>query len=332
MSASSRRVIAMPALTVAALIAVGCASEAGTVPPQGPSTQSTYPVTVDNCGTEVTFTQAPTRVLAIKSTSIELLLALGLQDAVASTAFSDGPVSAAWEDRAFDIPVISDKAPGQEATLALEPDLVYAGWESNLTADGAGDRTTLATLGVNTYVSPSACQSPDYQPSPLTFDDVFADIEEVGMIFDVSSRARQLVSEQRARLAAIAPDDRDLTALWYSSGSDTPFVGAGSGAPQMIMESVGLTNIAADIPTAWSSLSWEVVVDANPDVIVLVDSAWGSVEKKIGVLEANPATAQLPAVREGRYLVVPFPAGEAGVRNVEATESLIDQLAAIVTP
>lgn len=332
------------ALTVftalAALSLAGCAAADTAVPASAPSAAeaptvpvaSGYPLTVDNCGTSITFDAAPERVLAIKSTSIEMMLALGLEDALVGTAFSDGAIADEWADGAAGVPVISERVPGQEATLDLEPDLVYAGWESNVTADGAGDRETLATLGVDTYVSPSACQAPGYQPNPLSFDDVFADIAEMGAIFDVPERAAALIDAQRAALAGLTPDDRGLTALWFSSGSDTPFVGAGIGAPQMMMAAAGLTNIAADIDQAWSSLSWEVVVDANPDVIVLVDSAWGSTEKKIGVLESHPATAALPAVARGRYLVVPFPAAEAGVRNVEAVESMLAQLQELDLP
>ena len=119
----------------------------------------------------------------------------------------------------------------------------------------------------------------------------------------------------------------DLAALWYSSGSDVPYVGAGTGAPELIMDAVGLRNIAADVHDSWASLSWEAVVDADPDVIVLVDSAWGSTQKKIAQLEGNPATAALSAVRAHRYLIVPFAAGEAGVRTVEAVETLAAQLA-----
>src|SRR5690606_31905807 len=104
-----------------------------------------------------------------------------------------------------------------EATLDLEPDLVYAGWESNVTAEGAGDRSALAALGVNTYVSPAACQEPGYQPKALTFDDVFAEIEEVGAVFDASDAAQDLIDEQRARVDALTPDDRGLSALWFSS-------------------------------------------------------------------------------------------------------------------
>lgn len=337
MSRSRRTLTALATLVIAGAGLAACTPSAPASAPSPSATiaaagPSTYPLTIDNCGTEVTFASAPERVLAIKSTSIEMMLALGVEDRIVGTAFSDGPVAAEWADAAADLPVISEKVPGQEATLDLEPDLIFAGWESNLSAEGAGDRETLASLGVNTYVAPAACQGEGYQPNPLTFDDVFAEIGQAGTIFDVQDRAAELIADQRARLDAVTPDDREPTALWYSSGSDTPFVGAGTGAPEMIMSAVGLQNIAAEISEPWSSLSWEAVVDANPDVIVLVDSAWGSTEKKIGVLESNPATAALPAVAEGRYLVVPFPAGEAGVRNVEAVESLAAQLAELDLP
>lgn len=312
-------------LAVGMLAVTACAGPAASAPPTSSATPeaASYPLTLDNCGTEVTVDKAPERVLTVKSTTTELLLALGLEDALIGRAFPDGPVP---EDLGgADVPVISDKVPGQEAVLDLEPDFIYAGWESNFSADGAGDRATLQSLGVNTYVSPAACQEPGYAPESLSFDDVFDQILEVGSIFDVNDAATELVASQKKQLQAIEPVD-DMSALWFSSGSDTPYVGAGSGAPQMIMDAVGLTNIAADVDESWTSFNWEAVVDANPDVIVLVVSDWGSAEKKIGVLESNPATAQLDAVVNKRYITVPFATGEAGVRNVEAASSIADQL------
>ena len=290
------------------------------------STAGSYPLTVDNCGTSVTFDQAPERVLAIKSTSIEMMLALGVADRLVGIAFPDGPFAPEWEPES-DLEVISERVPSQEATLALEPDLVYAGWESNVTADGAGDRDALADLGVNTLVSPAACQEPEYQPNPLTWDDIFDEVNLVGDVFDVPDTAGALVEDFETRLEGIRLDERDLSALWYSSGTDTPFVGGGIGSPQLVLDTVGLSNIASDLDVTWSSLSWEAVVDAEPDVIVLVDSEWNTAENKIEQLEGNPATAQLPAVKQSRYLVVPFPAGEAGVRSVEAAETISADLA-----
>lgn len=311
---------------VAVLTVTGCAGTpaAAPAPESAAPTASAYPITVDNCGTEVTFEKAPEKVLTVKSTSTEMLLALGLEDTIVGQAFPDGPVPE--ELGGQDIPVVSDKVPGQEAVLNLEPDLVYAGWESTFAADAAGDRATLGDLGVNTYVSPAACKEVG-RPDKLSFDDVFDQIAEIGAVFDVSDTADELIADQRAELAELPTTD--VSALWYSSGSDTPYVGAGSGAPQMIMDAVGITNIAAGVDDSWTPFNWEAVVDANPDVIILVVSDWGTAEKKIGVLEANPATAKLDAVVNKRYITVPFAATEAGVRNVEAAATIADQLEAL---
>ncbi len=143
-------------------------------------------VTVDNCGVEVTFDEAPERVVTIKSTTTEMLLALGLGDRIVGTAFQDGPVPDKWENEAEDLPVLAEKVPSEEVVLEAEPDLVYAGWESNFSADGAGTRADLEKLGVNTYVSPSACQS-EGQPAKLTFENIFDDIEEIAAIFGVDA-------------------------------------------------------------------------------------------------------------------------------------------------
>ncbi|MEF3404569.1 putative F420-0 ABC transporter substrate-binding protein [Agromyces sp. CCNWLW203] len=327
-------VIAAPVAAV--LLLAGCASgsAAGSTGPgaadeAGNAAASAYPLTIDNCGTEVVFESAPERVVTIKSSTLELLLALGLEDRVIGSAFSDGPVPEAYSEAAASIEALSDKVPSQEATLAAEPDLVFAGWESNLSAEGAGDRETLAKLGVATYVAPAACKGEGYMPNPLTFDEVFREFEEAGDIFGVPDAAADLVATQRAELDAIEPSTDGLTALWYSSGDETPFVGAGIGAPQMIMQAAGLENIAADVEDTWTSMGWEAIVAANPDVIVLVDAAWNTAKQKIAHLESNSATAALPAVQQKRYLVVDFPATEAGVRNVGAVASLVEQLGAL---
>ena len=317
--------LAIPAAAAAALLLAGCASPSTASPGadsgRAQAAASGYPLTIDNCGTEVTLEAAPERVVTIKSSTLELLLALGVGERVVGTAFSDGPVPDAFAGAASDLAVLSDKVPSQEVTLAAEPDLVFAGWESNLTAEGAGDRDTLAKLGVASYVAPAACKGEGYMPNPLTFDEVFREFEEAGAIFGVPDAAADLVAAQRADLDAIEPNDAGLTALWYSSGDDTPYVGAGIGAPQMIMEAAGLENVAADVEDTWTSMGWEAIVAANPDVIVLVDAAWNTAEQKIAHLESNPATSAMPAVQQQLYLIVDFPATEAGVRNPGAVAS-----------
>lgn len=323
----------------AGLVLAGCggvAPESGTAPTTPPAARGTtsaapdaFPLTIENCGVEVTVDERPERVVAIKSSMIELVLALGAGDRLAGTGFPDGPAPEPWADEAAAVPVLSDKVPSAETVLETEPDLVMAGWESNLTGEGAGDRATLAGLGVATYVAPSACTDPTQRPDRLTFDDVFAHVEEAGRLLGATDAAARLVAEQRERLAAVERDDRGLTALWWSSGTDVPFVGAGSGAPQMIMEAVGLVNTAAGLDETWSPWSWEQVAADDPDVLVLVDSEWNSADRKKALLAEHPVLSELTAVREERFLVVPFPATEAGVRNVAAVEDLARQLAGL---
>ena len=286
--------------------------------------QTSYPLTFSNCGVEVVLPTAPQRVVTIKSTATEMLLALGIGDRIVGVGFQDGPAPEPWTATAAALPVLSDRLPSQEVVLETEPDFIYGGWESNFAADGAGERPTLTGLGIASYVSPAACRS--IKPAKLTFDDVFAEIAEMGSIFDASAAAEMLIAEQQTVLAGIARDERGLTALWYSSGTRTPYVGAGSGAPQMMLGALGLENIMADVDEGWVSASWEAVADANPDIIVLVDAAWNSAEQKKKLLAENPVTSQLDAVINQRYLTIPFPASEAGVRNVGATADMAAQL------
>lgn len=323
------RIPAARLLVVGVLSAValtGCATAAAPSPTLGAAATSTKALSIDNCGTTVTFPKtAPKRVVTIKSTSTEMLLALGLGNRIVGTAFQDGPVPTQWKTQAAKLPVLSTNVPSQEVTLAAEPDFIYAGWESNFSADGAGTRSELQSLGIPTYVSPSACKEVGYQPTKLSFADVFSEINQVAAIFHVSDQ--KVLADQRATLESIPKDTRGLSALWFSSGSSTPYVGAGIGAPQLIMNTIGLKNIAAGVKDTWTSFNWESVVQDNPDVIVLVDASWSTAAKKISVLEGNPATANLPAVKNHRYLIVPFAASEAGVRTASAAKDLSTQLA-----
>lgn len=312
---------AAPLVLLATLTLAGCATATTAAPSPTPTADG--PVTVENCGTPVTFDAAPERVVTIKSTSTEMLLALGLGDRIVGTAFQDGPVPDQWAPDASSLASISDFVPSEEAVLEEQPDLVYAGWESAFAADGAGARDELATLGVNTYVSPSACRSADV-PDKLTFDDVFGDISQVAAIFRVDPG--ELIDSQKSQLDSIEKTGEGRTAFWYSSGTDTPYAGAGLGAPELVMETVGLTNIAADVDATWAPLGWESVVDADPDFIVLIEASWNTVQSKIDLLESNPATSGLSAVVNKRYLVLPFASSEAGVRTVEAAASLAQQI------
>ena len=96
-----------------------------------------------------------------------------------------------------------------------------------------------------------------------------------------------------------------------------------------VPQRTGLRNVLENLDGGWTSVGWEALVRADPDIIVLVDSPWSPAAAKRQILETHPATSALTAVRQQHFVVVPFAATEIGVRNVEAVQTLNDQLAKI---
>lgn len=332
-----RRTPAVLPLAVIPLLAISaCGGQAATPPGSatapGPASAPGGGTTLSSCGFDSAAHLPAARVVTLKSSVTEAVVALGAADVLVGVGALDGELpghvtgvpDAVWN---VQLPVLAaDGVPSFEAVAELAPDAILAGWESNLSADGAGERAAWEELGVATWVSPSACRDPQYQPEHLTFEDVFAQLSALGEVVGAQEAAARLVAAQRAELAAVVPAD-GVTALWWSSGTDTPYVGGGIGAPQMIMDGAGITNIAAGAPDTWTSMSWEAIAEADPQLIILVDSAWNTAAHKKAALAQNPVTAALEAVVQERYLVVDFPATEAGVRNVDAVVSLVEQLA-----
>lgn len=324
-----RSSLASPALALLCTIALSACAATHSESPSDPSGSSgaalpsDRPVVIDNCGTEVVMESPPERIITVKSSMTELLLALGAGDRIVAQAFPDGEIPARWSPNGG-IPVLSESAPGRESVLALAPDLVVAGWESVFSADSAGERDGYHDLGIATYVAPSACKGETHQPDRMTVELLENQIREAALL--VGADPEPFLAEQAETLSAIEPDSRGLTALWYSSGTDVPYVGAGIGNPQLIMDLIGLDNVAGSVDDTWTSMSWEAIIDADPDVIVLVDSTWNSAQQKRDLLESSAATANLDAVLNGRYLVIPFASTEAGARTAWAAADLSAQL------
>jgi iron complex transport system substrate-binding protein len=252
------------------------------------------------------------------------------------TAYLDDPVIAdQFVDAYASVPVLSEEYPDTETLLAVEPDLVYGSYASAFDADAAGSQDDLADLGIASYVSPFSCGEGNSLESiaadGVSFGDVWSEVRSIGALFGVAARAERLVADQRAALGheSVSSAGDGLTAFWFDSGDATPYVGAGDGAPQLLLDTVGATNIFADIPGNWVDGSWERVLAADPDVIVLADASWSTAREKMEFLAGDPALADLTAVREQRYVVLPFSETTPGVRNADGAVSLAEQLTAL---
>lgn len=341
-----RIVPARPWITAAAVVLgsallAGCGS-GGTTATSGASASSSpaasasasasaFPVRIDNCGFPLTVDAAPARAVTMNQSSTEVMLALGLEKSMVGTAYLDDDILPAYAAAYQGIPVLAEEYPSPEKVLETQPDFVYAAYPSAFAADAAGSRESLQAGGIDSYLSPTAC--PDKpKTTPLTMDDVWGEFTQVGQIFDVPDRAAALVAEQQAQVAAAAAKNanpKDISVFWWDDNLDAPSAGACCGAPGMIMSAVGVTNIFDGVEGSWADVSWEQVIQADPDAIIVVGASWSTAQDKIAHLQSDPATKGLTAVQNNAFVTVPFSATTPGVRNVSAIEQIADGLAAL---
>ena len=326
---SSRRTLLSPALLA---VAAFCLSACGGAPESeqsAPAGSADYPVRATSCGFTSTVPAAPERAVTMNQGATEVVLALGLEDRLAGTAYLDDSVPAKWQKAYDSVKVLSKEYPDHESLLAARPDFVYASYVSAFDPEVAGSPAELAKLDIGSYNSPLGCGDDDLPA--VSFDTVWDEIETVARVFGVPERADAIKAEQEKALATLAKQGAGdgLDVFWFDSGDKTPLAGAGEGGPQLILYAVGATNLFSDLKGGWADVSWERVVKADPDVIVLGDASWSSADDKIALLQKDPALKKLTAVREKRFVVLPYSETTPGVRLADGARAVADGLDAL---
>jgi iron complex transport system substrate-binding protein len=297
--------------------------------------------TVDNCGHRVSVDAPPERVVSLNQGSTEILLSLGLADRIVGTATWTDPIMEGLEEANGDIPRLADNAPSFEVVLDAEPDFVTASFVSTLGTGGVATREQFEELGVPTYVSPTDCAAGKDNDSggdgsrsePLTLDAVYGEIRDLALLFGVQERGEELIAELEGRVAA-ATEDLDasgVSLMYWFANSQSPYLAGCCGAPGAITRAVGADNAFDDTHDEWPQINWETVADRDPDVIVLGDltrdsQTAESADAKIAFLESHPATGNLTAVREERYVLLSGQAMNPSIRTVEGIERVAEDL------
>jgi iron complex transport system substrate-binding protein len=325
---SPRRTRLSPLVAGVLLLTAACgsSSDAG-------ADASDSPVSVVNCGRKVSLDRPVQRVVSVNQPATELLLTLGLADRIVGAGLGDTNVLPGLQKHLKGLNLFSDEFPSFESVLATEPDLVYATFDYTFTGEGIADREKFAELGIDVYQSPSECTGQDAeQTKRLTLDDLYAEIGGVATLFGVKPRGDVLVSDlkRRAATAADGLDAKGVTTAWWYSSTKTPYFAGCCGAPSIMTRAVGTTNVFDDLDQLWPEVSWESLVDRDPDVLVLADLTRGSegdtAAAKIAFLESNPATRELTAVKRKRYIILPGTTMDPSIRNVNGIEKVAQRL------
>ncbi|EKX64078.1 ABC transporter, substrate-binding protein [Streptomyces ipomoeae 91-03] len=319
------------------LTACGGGSDGGDVNAAEATGSAGFPVTIENCGHEVTLKSAPKRAVSLNQGTTEILLSLGLADRMAGTATWTDPVMKGLEKANDSVPRLADNAPSFEKVLDAEPDFVTASFVSTLGQGGVATREQFEELGVPTYVSPSDCAAGKDNDSggdgsrsePLTLDVVYGEIEDLARAFGVEERGEKVVAglKERVRKATDGLDASGVSLMYWFANSQSPYLAGCCGAPGAITRAVGAENAFSDTHDEWPQISWETVADRDPDVIVIGDltrkqQTAETAEAKIRFLETNPATRNLTAVRKKRYVLLSGQSMNPSIRTVEGIEKV----------
>ncbi len=312
------------ALALALLAGCGGGTEApAPAPEEGGATETAaptaddgyYPVTVDNYGREVTVTARPERVLTLGPNCTELFAALGLGDLVIGRSLvnhSRGPLDE-YADIVNNIPELNHSSATREAVLSSGADFIYAiDWE--IGEEGV-NIDEVETYGMTVYIN-----------SATTLEEQYKEIMDLGKIFGVEEEAAAFVQDQQDRIAAVQEKldgQEPVKVLVYDSGNDGVFTCSGSNFETLLVELAGGENIFDDITERqWVTVSYEEVLDRNPDIILIHDYDSPSVEEKIREITTNPVLSQLDCVKNQRFATIQLESVLPGDRMAYSVEKM----------
>lgn len=307
--------------------------------------ETSYPLTLKNCGRDVTFTHAPERTVSIGQSTTEILYMLGLADKVAGTAVWIGPVIKGYEEANAKVKRLADNDPSFESVLAEKPDLVTAQFQWHVGSEGVVAKPEqFEELGIPVYTSPSDCTGKDnsgggdgVRHSVFTMDQIYQEISELAQIFNVQDRGETLIADLKSREEAarqkIASVDGKLSAVFWFSSAELdidPYVAGKNGAPGYIMSALGIKNVI-DSDEEWPTVGWETIAKSQPTIIVAgkmdrrrypADDA--AVKQKF--LKEDPVASLMPAVKQNHIVVMDAQAMNPTIRTIEGIEVLADQI------
>lgn len=250
------------------------------------------------------------RIVSVTPATTEIACALGLEnELVGVSTFCDYPPSVKKKEK---IGSFSD--PNIEKIIMLKPDAVLA---TGLEQAQAVEK--MKKLGLNVITV-----------EPGDFEGLFRSVTEIGKACGKEKRAYELVHDMRRALdslgASISGIDVSSRPKVYFEIWNDPVMTAGRGSfiDEMISAAGGV-NIAKDTGRPFSQFSAELVVERDPDVIILGYMAGGrSAAASIG---KRAGWSGIKAVKSGRVYddIDPDTLFRPGPRLIEGVRALNDR-------
>jgi iron complex transport system substrate-binding protein len=264
-------------------------------------------VLTDDLGRTVMLASPAQRIISLAPSNTEILFAVGAgAQVVGRDEASDYP------EEVKPLPTVGGWSGfSTESIVALHPDLVLAA--DTIPAELVA---SLEGLGLTVY----------RLANPLTLEDLYANLETVGTLTGHEEDALTLVDSLQVRVAAVDAKISTVTErpiVYYeldATNPTKPFTSGPGTFMDLLISRAGGSNVAADLTSQWAEISLEQIVVANPDFIILGDSAYGTTAESV---KQRPGWNQLAAVQNDR--IFPFDdnlVSRPGPRLVDGLEAL----------
>lgn len=284
-------------------------------------------VSVKSCNRTVEFDGVPQRAVSHDSNLTEMMLALELQDNMVGYTGISGwkTLDEELTDQVAVLPELAPKYPNKEILIGADADFFFAGWNYGMRVGGELTPETLEPFGIKVYELTESCIHIGEKPK-VSMDDMYNDLLNLGRIFDVEERAEGLVQSYRDDLAqfkaGLSAGDTPLRVFVFDSGEDSPFTAGRYAMPTAMIEAAGGTNVMDTLEKSWARVNWEAVVEANPEMIVIVNYGEVTAEQKREFMLNNPAFADMDAVKNDRFVTLEYAEATPGPRNIKAIKKL----------
>jgi len=248
---------------------------------------------------------APQRIVSLAPSITENLFALGVGDRVVGvTSWCDYPVEARSRTIVGDAMNLN-----VELLLSLDPDLVVG--DSTLVYSHL---ERLQELGIPTFVI-----------GPQTVAEVQNSLIDLGDAVGSKERGEELAAAMGARLVELtAKIQRQKKPRVFMEIWNEPLMTAGPGSfMDELIVLAGGENIAGDAGTPWPVFSEELVIERDPEVVILTSY---NLEEAL----SRPAWQVTSAMKNGRvYEVNPDLYSRSTARLLDALAELIEILDAV---
>lgn len=253
---------------------------------------------VDDEGYQTTFTALPQRIISLAPSVTPILYEIGVGDKVVGvTQYDDYPYNfSAWFEAGNMTCVGGFSTPNMEAIASLKPDIIFSTDINDEKIPG------MRALGYKVVVTKPSSINGIYQTIALIGKATGAEDNATVLVNRLSSE----ITGIKATLAAanITQKPTVYYEIWYdSSGSRT--AGSSSWINDVITAAGGI-NIFANETQEYPSTSSEVILQKNPDVILLPTNMgtgepfYGSVDD----VKARPGWNMMDAVKNNRIYII----------------------------